>query len=234
MRTLKRFYKDVGIRSAGDGHEIALDGRGIKTPLAVPLILPTRMLAEAVVAEWSAQGEDVSLAAMPLTQLANTVLDRIRPARESFGASVAAFARSDLVCHRAEIPADLVRRQEERWSPLVDWAAKRHGARLAIGHGIMPLAQPAEALAALDRAVRALDDWALAAAGAVAAAGGSLVLALALVEGRVDGETACQIALLDEIWQAERWGEDREAAARQGGIAADIKAAARFAELSRR
>ena len=98
----------------------------------------------------------------------------------------------------------------------------------------MPLEQPDEALVALERAVRALDDWRLAAAGAVAAASGSLVLALALVDGRVDGEIACQIALLDEIWQTERWGEDKEEIARQKGIAADIKAAAQFAQLSQR
>ncbi len=233
MQTLKRFYKDVGIRPAESGHEIALDGRGVKTPMAVPLILPTRALAEAVAAEWSAQEENIVSTAMPLTQLTNTVLDRVRPARESFGAAVAAFARNDLICHRAETPADLVRRQDRLWSPLVDWAANRHGARLAVGYGVMPLAQPAEALIALDRSVRALDDWALAAAGAAAMAGDSLVLALALIQGHIDAESACQIALLDEIWQAERWGEDKEATARQNDTVTEIKAAARFAELSR-
>ncbi len=234
MRTLKRFYKNSGVRPAGGGYEVLLDGRGVKTPMAGSLILPTQALAEAVAAEWAAQGEIVSPAAMPLTQLANTVLDRIRSARETYCASLAAFAQSDLICHRAEVPAELVRRQDRLWSPLVDWAAERYGARLSIGHGVMPLGQSAEALVALEGAVRALDDWQMAAAGAVAAASGSLVLALALIEGRVDGETACQIALLDEIWQTERWGEDKEEIARQKGIAIDIKAAARFAQLSRR
>lgn len=233
MRTLKRFYKDVAVRPAEEGHAIALDGRGVKTPLNVALILPTRALADAVAAEWALQGETLSPAAMPLTQLANTVLDRVRPARESFRAAVAAFGRGDLVCYRAEAPAELVRRQEEFWTPLMDWAAERYGAKLKIGQGIMPIAQPPEALAALERAVGELDDWTLAAAGAAAAAGGSLVLSLALMEGRVDGAQASRIVLLDEIWQAERWGQDREESARQDGIAADIAAAARFAELSK-
>lgn len=233
MRTLKRFYKDVAVRPAEEGHAIALDGRGVKTPLNVALILPTRALADAVAAEWALQGETLSLAAMPLTQLANTVLDRVRPAQESFRAVVAAFGRGDLVCYRAEAPAELVRRQEELWTPLMDWAAERYGAKLKVGQGIMPIAQPPEALAALERAVGELDDWTLAAAGAAAAAGGSLVLSLALMEGRVDGAQASRIVLLDEIWQAERWGQDREESARQDSIAADIAAAARFAELSK-
>lgn len=233
MRTLKRFYKNVAVRPAEEGYAIVLDGRGVKTPINVALILPTRVLADAVAAEWALQGETMSPAAMPLTQLANTVLDRVHPARESFRAAVAAFGRSDLVCYRAEAPAELVRRQEELWTPLVDWVAERYGAKLKVGRGIMPIAQPPETLAALERAVGELDDWTLAAAGAIAAAGGSLVLSLALMEGRVDGAQASRIVLLDEIWQAERWGQDREESARQDGIAADIAAAARFAELSK-
>jgi chaperone required for assembly of F1-ATPase len=249
MRTLKRFYTGVSVRPHRKGFEIALvtplgvhahvtplgvhahDGRPVRTPLGMALVLPTEALAAAVAAEWEAQKAEIVPTAMPLTQIANTALDRVGPDRGSFRASVAAFGRSDLLCQRAEVPADLVRRQEDQWGPLLGWAAARFGARLAVGAGVMPVVQPGEAIAALETALAGLDDWTLAALGVVAWASGSLVLALAVVEGRIGGEEAFALAALDEVWQNERWGEDMEAVARRDAIAADLAAAARFVRL---
>ncbi|MEK7245518.1 MAG: ATP12 family protein, partial [Pseudomonadota bacterium] len=214
MRTLRRFYTGVNVRPHRDGFEVALDGRPIRTPLGVSLILPAEALAAAVAAEWEAQKAEIVPARMPLTGIANTALDRVGSDRGSFRASVAAYGRSDLLCQRAEAPADLVRRQEEQWNPLLGWAAARFGARLAVGAGVMPIAQPGDAVAALEAAVAGLDDWTLAAAGVMTWASESLVLALAVVEGRIGGEEALALAVLDEIWQNEQWGEDREAVAR--------------------
>lgn len=240
MRTLKRFYAGVSIRPVPAGFEVALvmplgvhahDRRPVRTPLGVALVLPTEALAAAVAAEWEAQKAEIVPAAMPLTQIASTALDRVNPNRESFRASVAAYGRSDLLCQRAEAPADLIRRQEEQWDPLLEWAAERYGARLAVGAGVIPIAQPIDAVAALETALVGLDDWTLAALGVAAAASESLVLALAVVEGRIGEEEAFALAVLDEVWQNERWGDDHEAAARRNTIAADLAAAARFVRL---
>ncbi|MBM3566661.1 MAG: ATPase, partial [Alphaproteobacteria bacterium] len=219
MRTAKRFYKDVGVRNRADGFEVILDGLGIKTPLAFPLLLPTKALADAVAGEWSRQKKVIIPAAMPLTQLANTVVDRVRLGREDFCARLADFGKSDLICHRAEGPEDLVRRQEREWTPLLDWAAERYGAHLETGRGVMPVEQSVQATKSLSDAVRSLGDWILAPTGAVASATGSLILALALTEGRISPDEVFSKALLDELWQAERWGEDSEAAKRRADIA---------------
>ena len=231
MRTRKRFYGGATVRPAQKGFEIALDGKRVRTPVGVPLVVPSEALAAAIAAEWEAQKIDIVPTSMPLTQIANTAIDRVRPNRKAIRASTAALGRSDLLCQRAEAPAALVQRQEEHWGPLLGWAAKRLGARLVLGRGVMPVAQPADAIAALEAAVNALDDWNLAVAGVVAATSGSLVLALAVVKGRIGGEEAFTLAVLDEVWQNERWGEDREAAARRNAIGAELRAAARFAGL---
>lgn len=236
MQMRKRFYTGVSVRPYQEGFEIVLvtpaqDGKPVRTPLGLPLVLPTEALAVAVAAEWDAQKTEILSATMPLTQIANTVLDRVHPNRELVRASVAAYGRSELLCQRAEAPARLVRRQEEQWGPVLGWAAKRFGARLVLGVGVMPVMQPKEAVAALEAAVAGLDNWTLAAAAVVAAASGSLVLALAVVEGRIGGEEAFALAVLDEVWQNEQWGEDREAAARRDAIAAELEAAARFVGL---
>ena len=234
MRTLKRFYSGVSVRPVREGFEIALDSRPARTPLGRPFILPTKPLAAAVAGEWQSQQGDIVPAAMPLTGIANTAIDRARADRDSFCSSVAAYGRNDLLCQRAEAPEELVRRQAMLWDPWLAWAAERHGARLAIGKGVMPIAQSDEAIAALDAAVAELDAWALAATGVAVQASGSLVLALAIVDGRIGGEDAFALAVLDEVWQNERWGTDREAIVRRDAITADLVAAARFARLSRR
>lgn len=233
MDRRERFYAVVKVRAADQGFEITLDDRPVRTPLGRPLVLPTEALTQAVADEWAAQGSEIVPASMPLTGIANTAIDRARNDRDSFRAAVAAYGRSDLLCQRAEAPADLARRQEATWEPWLAWAAERYGARLAVGVGVMPVRQPPEAMLALDNAVAELDEWNLAAAGLAVAAGGSLVLALALIEGCLESGEAFALAVLEEAWQNERWGEDREALARRDAIAADLAAAGRFARLAR-
>lgn len=213
--------------------QIVLDGRPARTPVKRPLALPVRAAAEAVAAEWDAQGEEFEPTALRLTRLANTAIDRVAGNRPAVVAEVSRFGHTDLVCYRAAEPAELVRRQAEAWQPLVDWAETRHGARLAVTAGVVPTAQPAEGLAALTRAVEAYDDFALTALHAATAASGSLVIGLALGEGRIDSETAFAAACLDEQFQAEFWGVDAEAEARRAALKADIETAARFLALLR-
>ena len=80
-------------------------------------------------------------------------------------------------------------------------------------------------------AVAALDDFRLTALQAATGACGSLVIALALYERRLDAEAAFAASQLDETFQIEAWGEDTEATKRREALAADIEAAARFFEL---
>jgi chaperone required for assembly of F1-ATPase len=62
---------------------------------------------------------------------------------------------------------------------------------------------------------------------------GSLVLALALLEGRLDAEEAFRLATLDEAFQASQWGEDEEAKARLEALKAQLAQIERFLRLVR-
>ena len=81
-----------------------LDGRPVKTPARRPLAAPTQALAQALADEWEAQREMVDPAAMPLTRLANSIIDGVADAPASVKAEVAKFLGSDLVCYRAGSP----------------------------------------------------------------------------------------------------------------------------------
>jgi chaperone required for assembly of F1-ATPase len=230
---MKRFYKKAGTVPAAGGHGVTLDGRLVKTPGKRDLIVPNAALAMAVAAEWEAQQEEVRPAAMPLTRLAGATIDRAPAQRRAIVRQVAQYAGTDLVCYRAAHPPALVARQQAVWQPLIDWASERYAAPLVVAAGVIPARQPAASLEAFAAAVAAYDDFALTALHAATAACGSLVIALALLERRLDAAEAFATSQLDESFQIEAWGEDAEQAERRAALAADIAAAARFVSLLR-
>jgi chaperone required for assembly of F1-ATPase len=229
----KRFYKITSVEAVGGEYRVCLDGRSVKTPGRAELRLTLRALADAIADEWAAQGEDIDLAAMPLTVLAWAAIDRVRPGREQAIADAIAYGGHDLVCYRAEEPADLTARQQVAWQPLIDWAAQELDAPLKVTAGIVSVAQPEATLATLRRIVAERSDFELVALGAAVKAAGSLVIGLALCAGRIDAAAAFDAAQLDESYQMERWGEDPEAARRQAMIRNDLQAAARMVGLLR-
>ena len=153
--------------------------------------------------------------------------------REAIIRQAAHYAETDLVCYRASHPPALVTRQQAVWQPLIDWAAERYQAPLTVTNGVIPAIQPAASLAALAAAVAAQDDYALTALHAATGACGSLVIALALINGRLDAAAAFAASQLDESFQIEAWGEDSEQAERRAALAAEIEAAVRFIALLR-
>jgi chaperone required for assembly of F1-ATPase len=228
----KRFYKAVTVGEAAAGFAVHLDGRPVKTPKRRHLALPSRRMAEAVAAEWAAQKEEIDPARMPLTQLASTAIDGVAEAVDACLDTLAEHARADLLCYRADYPHSLASAQAETWQPLLDWAESAFGVRLRVTVGVMAVEQPGESLSALRAAFARYDVWRLTAAQALAGAFGSVVLALAVIEGRIAAAEAYAVSRLDEIHQARVWGEDAEARRRIEAIGLEVCAAADFAGLA--
>jgi chaperone required for assembly of F1-ATPase len=202
---MKRFYTSVSVTADGG---IALDNRIVKTPAKVPLLLPNAALAEAVADEWRAQEDVVNPHLMPFTGLANAAIDRVAPDMSAFALGLAAYAESELLCYRAAEPPALVARQDAVWNPVLDWARGRFDISFTLVTGIMHQAQPEETLSRLRQALATYDAWALAPLNPIITISGSLVLALAVAEGHMAPDAAFDAAHLDELWQAEQWGED--------------------------
>jgi chaperone required for assembly of F1-ATPase len=234
-RKRRRFYADAASGPLEDGgHGVFLDGRLVRTPSQGPLRVPTAPLAEAIAGEWQAQGEALDPQTMPLTQLANTALERVAgTARADLLAELIRYVDADVLCYHADRPADLAARQARDWQPVLDWAGETLSVPLVVTRGVMPLRQPPQTADALRAALAALDDWALTAAQCVAGAAGSLVLALALTHGRLDGAAVFDLSRLDESFQMEQWGADREALAVREAVRRDILAAETLWRLTR-
>lgn len=229
----RRFYKAATITRAEGGWGILLDGKALRSPAKRPFVLSTEALAAAIAEEWQAQGEKIDAHSMPLMQFAATAIDRLADKRDALIDDIAGYASSDLVCYRASEPETLVQRQEELWQPLIAWAAERYDIALNVTASIVAVEQPAHTLATFRRVLGACDLYALAALAGMGGSAGSLVIALALAEGRLSPDEAADAALLDELFQAEKWGADPEAEKRRASIRADLRAAKRFHSLSR-
>jgi len=227
----KRFYEDVSVAEEGAAFHVLLDGRTVKTPGKVNLAFRTRDLADAVAEEWAAQGEKINPHAMPLTQIACTAIDRVGPHRDETEELVAKFAESDLVCYRAEQPADLVKRQHDCWQPSLDWLKSEYGIALVTTSGLMAVVQPEESLQKFKKLVASFDDHELAAFAVLAQAMGSVVLGLSVTHKFMSGEDAAAAAQIDETFQFELWGSDREAEQRLRDLRQEVFDAERYLTL---
>ncbi len=228
---MKRFWKEAGFAPVSGGYGIRLDGRPVKTPAKAPLVVPSEALARAICDEWQAQGEEIDPHVMPCTRSANAAIDKVMPNRAAVVRMLADYADTDLLCYRAEAPQALRARQDAAWDPLLEWAAARHGARLEPRTGIMPVPQDAAATARLAAAVEALGPWPLTALHDLVTLSGSLVIGLAALDRHLPAEDLWRRARIDEIWQAEQWGEDEEAQRESEAKRRDFMHAARLLEL---
>lgn len=230
-----RAAQPAAVREGEGGFWLDLGGKPLRTPAGAELRLPTRALAAAIAAELGdAPAQAVrNVAAIPNLRFAATAQDRVAVAREETVAALAAYGETDLLCYRAAEPEELRQRQQGGWQPLLDWAANRFDAPLVCIFGISHQPQPAASLAALRGAVAAQDDMRLAGLAMAVQITGSLVLGLALLDGRIDAEEAFALAELDESFQIEKWGEDAEAATRRAARRRDLAETAAFLRLLR-
>lgn len=208
----RRFYKNVHLAEVAHGFAILLDGRTPKTPAKNGLILPNAASAQLVANEWEAQSESVIPATMPLTRLANVVIDRAEATKDAMVEEVVRYATTDLVCYRAPSPQSLVAAQAEKWDPLLAWAEADLGIRLSITTEALAIAQPAASLAALRQIVAAQNHWHLTALAFATGLTGSAIIGLSLLHGVLDGEAAFAAIRIEEDWQAARWGRDPDEA----------------------
>jgi chaperone required for assembly of F1-ATPase len=227
----RRFYEKATVEGGLEGFAVLLDGKPVRTPARRLLTAPSPALAEAIAAEWDAQKEVVDPAAMPLTRLANSIIDGVAQAPLPVAEEIAQYLGSDLLFYRAEGPKGLVERQERQWDPVLAWARDVLGARFVLAAGAMFIEQPEEAIAAAKGAIPA-DPWRLGAVSSITTLTGSALLALAMLRGRLSVDEAWAAAHVDEDWNMEFWGRDERALERRAYRFAEMLAAAEVLRLA--
>ena len=207
----KRFWTRADVTEAERGFGVSLDDRVLKTPAKAPLVVPTQGLARAIAEEWQAQGDRIDPTSMPFTRGANAAIDKVRTQHAEVADMLADYGDSDLLCYRAQSPAELVARQGAAWDPMLDWAEAELGARLEPRAGVMHVPQDPAALSTLRSQVHPLDAFQLAAFHDLVSLTGSLVLGFAAAREQAPAARIWSISRIDEEWQQELWGADEEA-----------------------
>ena len=224
-RLRKRFYEKAEIGESAGGFAILLDGKPVRTPARRALAAPVRALAAAIADEWNAQGETIEPARMPLTRLANSIIDGVADEPGAVADDIMQFLASDLVFYRADGPQGLVERERQHWDPVIAWAREKLGAPFVLAEGVLFAAQQQAALAAA-RAALPENPWRLGALHAVTTLTGSALLALALARGALSADDAWATAHVDEDWNMDFWGRDEQALARRALRENEMRAAA--------
>jgi chaperone required for assembly of F1-ATPase len=221
----ERFYANAGMAEVAEGHAVRLDDKPVLTPARRVLAVPLPTLAVAIAAEWNAQREVIDPGKMPLTRLANVIIDGVASRPGPVAAEIAKYLASDLMLYRAADPSELVERQRLHWDPVLAWAADALGARFQPVEGITHRAQPERALKAAEAAIPD-DPWRLGAVHSVTTLTGSALLALALAHGRLSINEVWDASNVDEDWNMEQWGRDELALERRSFRFAELEAAA--------
>jgi chaperone required for assembly of F1-ATPase len=225
----RRFYENATVSETPTGRAVQLDGKPVHTPARRLLAAPTLAIAQALAAEWNAQIDVVDPAKMPLTRLANAIIDGVAETPKAVADEIKKYLASDLLFYRAGGPQGLVERQARHWDPILQWAAEALGAKFYLGEGVVHVAQPEAALAAACGAVPD-DPWRLGAAHVITTLTGSALIALAIARGQLSAEAAWQAAHVDEDWNIEQWGRDEMAMRRRDFRHAEFQAAATVLE----
>ena len=221
----KRFYEKAAIDQERGRVSILLDGKPVKTPARRVLAAPTRALAEAIAEEWDAQKDVIDPARMPLTRLANSVIDGVVDAPRPVADEIERYLGSDLLFYRADGPEGLTRRRRAL-GPGGRLGARTLGARFILAEGVVFAPQPEEAIAAARRAIPK-DPWSLGAVHSVTTLTGSALARAGARRRAARTDAAWTAAHVDEDWNLATWGRDEAALARRTLRFAEMQAAAR-------
>jgi chaperone required for assembly of F1-ATPase len=228
MSQVRRFWQQAEYVAHESGYALTLDGQLRRTPAGKVLSCPTLGLAQALVAEWQSQPEQFDPRLMGITQLVATAHDITTLKRDEIVQQVAAYALNDLLCCRTELPLTLAQQQADIWQPYLDWAEQRFSVQLNWTNALQPAAQSPQAVARLQKIIAAYDVFQLTVLEQLVSITGSLILALALMEGWRDAAAIHQAAELETLFQMEQWGEDEAARERLTQIEAELISLAQF------
>jgi chaperone required for assembly of F1-ATPase len=220
-----RFFTAVATRQVPEGFTVTLDGKPMRTPVRRLMAAPRQAIAEALRAEWDAQSKTIDPARMPLTRLANSIIDGVAGRRDEVAGDIVKYLGSDLLFYRAGDPEGLVAKQGAEWDPVVRWAADELGARFVLAEGIVHARQPDHAISAAASVIPA-DDWIVGALHSITTLTGSALLALALMRGFRDADAVWRAAHVDEDWNFQTWGLDDLAMSRRAARETELRAAA--------
>lgn len=218
----EKFYTMVSLEEGEGGYILLLDGRKARSRGGKVLAVRPHGLAHRLVREWDSQTTHIDFTTMAMTCYQMAVMDMGPGQRDKWINGTLAYLGSDLVCYRSQRPAELCEMMARIWDPFLALVQDKAGIRLNTTSEIMAIEQPGDSLAKARARLGEINDEQLLCVHTITELTGSAVLAMAPCFGFLDSEALARAAAIDEIFQAEKWGDDEEAATRRAAIKGQI------------
>jgi chaperone required for assembly of F1-ATPase len=235
---IRRFYDAANvIEEKDDTFSIELSGERLKKPVFVKsqehekLFIPTKAIADKIAEEWQEQKENIDFNTMPITRIAITAMDYVITGRDDILNKMYSYMETDSICYRSDRHPKLTVIQQKELNPIIEWMKEKFDVHMMVTKGIMPIPQFPDSIDNLKNILQGYDNHKLTIAYLAASTCSSVVLAIALLEKRINAKEAFDLSNLDETFNMENWGMDPIIIKRRKEIQADINSYVEFLEL---
>lgn len=123
---------------------------------------------------------------------------------------LAGFARHDVLLFWSD-ENELYAKQLEQWQPILDWIKNQFTLEFQTTNGLETPTQNEALTDLLKTELEHLSNKDLTAIYAAATHMRSVLLALALLKGKISAAEAFELSELEELYQIQKWGMDEEA-----------------------
>lgn len=148
------------------------------------------------------------------------------------------YLDTDLVCYRTAQPPELAGRQAAAWDPWLAWFSDRFGCSLNTTTELAALRQSDSAHRAVRHSIGQLDEGRFTVLQRVVSLSGSLVMALAFVDGRATAQDVYSAVRVEETYKAGIYNEtlhgpDPAQDAKDRALREDLDSAENLLKLAR-
>ena len=221
---MKKFWKTVEVSElTTDSYQILLDKKILKTPMQNDLIFPNYRIAYETSLEWDINSDELDTDEMILFGIFSTAIDRVIKDRDLYINETMKFVDTDLICYKADKPDELVELQNKHWDPILLIIKNYIGEEIQVFTGIMPGTQNIQVHNKIKKLIQNFSDIELSIFYRFTNIIGSIFISLSLIKGDVLKKQVCKLCFLDELWQAENWGVEEEAAKKRDKVSKEIK-----------
>lgn len=235
---IRRFYDDANVIKETDGtFSIELSGEKLKKPIFVKtqehekLSVPTKTIADKVAKEWLSQEKNIDFNTMPMTRISITAMDYVFTGRDDILNKMYSYMETDSICYRSDRHPKLTIIQQKELNPILEWMKEKFDVHMMVTKGIMPIPQYPDSIDNLKNILQGYDNYKLTIAYLSASTFSSVILAIALLEKRINAKKAFDLSNLDETFNMENWGIDPIIIKRRKEIQADIDSYVEFLKL---
>ena len=231
---MKKFWKTVEIKEfENNTFQLLLDKNLLKTPLQNKLIFINYDSAYETSLEWDVDEDILNADDMISYGIYSTAIDRISNDRQLYINETMQFIDTDMICYRAEKPFELCQLQKLKWDPLLLTVKNYIDIKIDVFQGVIPQKQNITVHKKIREIISQFSDLKISILYRLTNITGSIFISLSLLKGDFLEKDLFETCFLDELWQAEQWGQEEESTSKRKRIYKELKKIVTLIDLTK-